>query len=106
VLILEVVTGKPPLGQYGDHLGWKWNGNIPNRTASFSIFYLIEFAFLCPTLPFSLSFSYFKRKSRKRFRHFPTISDRFLLSTFNSEYPEFKIRFKPNLVANHYCPGN
>jgi hypothetical protein len=45
VLILEVVTGKPPLVQYGDHLGWKWNGNIPNRTASFSIFYLIEFAF-------------------------------------------------------------
>jgi hypothetical protein len=27
-------------------------------------------------------------------------------STFNSEYLEFKIQFKPNLVANHYCPDN
>jgi hypothetical protein len=37
------------------------------------------------------------------FRLFPTI---FYFSTFNSEYPEFKIQFKPNFVVNHYCPGN
>jgi hypothetical protein len=55
------------------------------------------FIFLCPTLQFSFLFlfSYFKCKSEKRFRHFPTVSN---FSTFNSEYPEFK--------ANHYCSDN
>jgi hypothetical protein len=37
------------------------------------------------------------------FRPFSTV---FYFSTFNSEYPEFKIQFKPNFVVNHYCPGN
>jgi hypothetical protein len=37
------------------------------------------------------------------FRPFPTV---FYFSTFNSEYPEFKIQFKPNFVVNHYCLGN
>ena len=44
--------------------------------------------------------SYFKCKSRKRFRHFSTV---FYFSTFNLKYSEFKIRFKPNL-AN--CTGH
>jgi hypothetical protein len=39
-----------------------------------------------------------------------TVSDRFRsFSTFLfliQKYPEFKIRFKPNLVADHYCPGS
>jgi hypothetical protein len=37
------------------------------------------------------------------FRLFPTV---FYFSTFNLEYPEFKIQFKPNFVVNHYCLGN
>jgi len=42
-----------------------------------------------------LDVSYFKCKSRKRFRHFSTV---FYFSTFNLKYFEFKIWFKPNLV--------
>jgi hypothetical protein len=62
--------------------GWKQNGNIPNRIASFSVFNPIESVFSCPTSPFSFlfSFSYFKCKSRKWFRHFLTI---FYFSIFN-----------------------
>jgi len=42
-----------------------------------------------------LDVSYFKCKSRKRFRHFSTV---FYFSTFNLKYFEFKIWFKSNLV--------
>jgi len=42
-----------------------------------------------------LEVSYFKCKSRKRFRHFPTV---FNFSTNNLKYFEFKIWFKPNFV--------
>jgi hypothetical protein len=47
-----------------------------------------------------LDVSYFKCKSRKRFRHFSTV---FYFSTCNLKYSKFKIQFKPNL-AN--CTGH
>ena len=57
-------------------------------------------SFSCLACPLSLSLSYFKCKSRKRFTYFSTV---FYFSTFNLKYSEFKIRFKPNL-AN--CTGH
>jgi hypothetical protein len=42
-----------------------------------SRYFVSSCSFSCPALPFSLSFSYFKCKSRKQFRSFSTVSDRF-----------------------------
>jgi hypothetical protein len=42
-----------------------------------SRYFVSSHSFSCPALPFSLSFLYFKCKSRKQFRSFLTISDRF-----------------------------
>jgi hypothetical protein len=44
-----------------------------------SRYFVSSRSFSCPALPFSLSFSYFKCKSRKQFKSFSTVSDRFHL---------------------------
>ena len=64
-------------------------------TASFSIFDPIEFVF-SDKFEFGSKFRTSSSKSeQKRFSRFPTV---FYFSTCNSEYPEFEIRFKPNLA--------
>jgi hypothetical protein len=42
-----------------------------------SRYFVSSRSFSCPALPFLFSFSYFKCKSRKQFRSFSTVSDRF-----------------------------
>ena len=81
------------------------NGTEISRTEPHRFLYLIwsnpHFLVWLYRFRFRISdVSYFKCKSRKRFRYFSTI---FYFSTFNLKYSELKIRFKPNL-AN--CTGH
>ena len=80
------------------------NGTEISRTEPHRFLYLIRsnpyFLVRLYRFRFRISdVSYFKCKSRKRFRYFSTV---FYFSTFNLKYSELKIRFKPNL-AN--CTG-
>jgi hypothetical protein len=48
-----------------------------------SRYFVSSHSFSCPPSPFSLSFSYFKCKTRKQFRSFSTVFDRFHPYSYN-----------------------
>ena len=67
-----------------------------NRAASFSIFDSIQFIFW-DKFKFSSNF----RTSNSKLKQKNGLDIFRLFSTFNSEYPEFKILFKPNLALEN-----
>jgi hypothetical protein len=87
------ITGKD---ENGTEISWTEPHRFLHliRSNSYFLLWLYRFRFRI------LDVSYFKCKSRNRFRYFSTV---FYFSTFNLKYSEFKIRFKPNL-AN--CTGH
>jgi len=102
-LAIEKDRIAPPLPVSKDENGTKISRTEPNhflyliRSNSYFFVRLYRFRFRI------LDVSYFKYKSRKRFRHFSTV---FYFSTFNMKYFEFKIWFKPNLVDCRVTQSN